>query len=448
MNWTPESWKSREARQQPNYVCDKAFYNVKAKLKSWPGLVNYKEIDQLKDRLAMASRGEAFILQGGDCAERFRDCTAEMIQSKLNILLQMSVILGWGLEKPIVRIGRIAGQYGKPRTQTHEWQGGREIPVYRGDAVNDYEASESARDHDPNRLALAYQYSSMTLNYIRSLCKTGFSDLFNRSNWDIGFPLSSSIGDAYEKTIEQIRGAIGFFESMGIRSESFSNLEFFTSHEGLILDYEEGLCRLYNDKWYNLSAHMLWIGERTRHLDGAHIEFFRGVANPVGVKVGPESCPDEISKMLDILNPKNESGKIMLITRFGCDHLERLDRLVTKIVQSGQTVVWSSDPMHGNSVLSSMGRKTRDFSKILLELKSTAQCLKENGSFLGGVHFELTSENVTECIGGLSKLDFDDLHLRYHTWCDPRLNHSQSLEMAFHLNEMLGGKKSFLPSSL
>jgi 3-deoxy-7-phosphoheptulonate synthase len=443
MSWTPETWKSKLAYQQPCYAYDETFYSIKGKLKSWPGLVNFVEIEQLKERLAKASRGEAFILQGGDCAERFKDCTAEMIHAKLNILLQMSVILAWGLEKPIVRVGRIAGQYGKPRSQTHEWQDGGEIPVYRGDAVNDYEATALSRDHDPNRLALAYQYSSMTLNFIRSLSKSGFSDLYNRSNWDFGFPVSSPVGEAYDKTIERIRGAIGFFESMGINSGSLSNLEFFTSHEGLILDYEEGLCRFQNKGWYNLSAHMLWIGERTRQLDGAHIEFFRGVANPVGVKIGPDSCPDEISRMLDVLNPSNEPGKIVLITRFGCERIARLEKLVAKIRETGHSVVWSSDPMHGNSVLSSSGRKTRDFSKILSELKYTSQCLKENGSHLGGVHFELTSENVTECIGGLSKLDYDDLHLRYHTWCDPRLNHSQSLEMAFHLVEMLSGKQTF-----
>lgn len=446
MSWSPDSWKKKVALQQPGYAHPDDLEAAKQKLSSWPGLVTVAEIQSLKRQLALVAEGKAFLLQGGDCAERFKDCTPEVISGKLQILKQMALLLGWSLEKPIVKVGRIAGQYGKPRSQTFELAGDLEIPAYRGDAVNDFLATAEARSHDPARLAMAYQFSSMTLNYMRSLSKQGFLDLLKGDPSSLVSSVPSSIERAYLKTMEEIKGAIGFLGSMGVEAQALSDLEFFTSHEGLLLDYEESLTRRSLGSWWDLSAHMLWIGERTRAPEGAHLEFFRGVENPVGVKIGPDSSPSEIAYLMDQLSPAHEPGKIILITRFGADRSHNIELLVRQVKASGHKVVWSSDPMHGNSEVSTSGKKTRDLSKILAELKSTTFILRDHGLHLGGVHFELTSDDVTECVGGLANLGHQDLNLRYETWCDPRLNQAQSLEMAFKLAEVLGGK-ACLPSN-
>jgi 3-deoxy-7-phosphoheptulonate synthase len=446
MNWSPESWKNKVALQQPGYARADKLRDVKKKISSWPGLVTIPEIQSLKRQLSLVAQGKAFLLQGGDCAERFQDCTPDVISGKLQILKQMALILGWGLEKPIIKVGRIAGQYGKPRSSTFEQIGDLEIPAYRGDAVNDFLATAEARCHDPARLALAYQFSSMTLNYMRSLSKQGFLDLLNVDKSSIADSVPGSIARAYFKTMEDIKGAIGFMGSMGVDAKALSDLEFFTSHEGLLLDYEESLTRRSQGSWWDLSAHMLWIGERTRSPEGAHLEFFRGVENPVGIKIGPDSSPSEIAFLLDQLNPGHEPGKLILITRYGAQKAYHLEHLVRQVKGSGHQVVWSSDPMHGNSEVSSSGKKTRDLSKILSELKTTSLILKDQDLQLGGVHFELTSDHVTECVGGIANLGHQDLNLRYETWCDPRLNQAQSLEVAFQLAEVLGGK-SYLQAS-
>jgi 3-deoxy-7-phosphoheptulonate synthase len=440
MNWSPESWKQKVARQQPSYGCGKKLEEVKRNLSSWPGLVSVSEIKVLKQHLALAADGQAFLLQGGDCAERFRDCTPEIILTKLQILKQMSLIIGWGLEKPVIKVGRIAGQYGKPRSKDFEVWGPQEIPVYRGDAINDFLPTAEARTHDPGRLGLAYQFSSMTLNFMRSISKQGFTDLLQTKSPPLVQSVHPLIASAYQKTMDDIKGALGFVESMGVNAVALSNLEFFTSHEGLLLDYEEALTRRSHGSWYDLSSHMLWIGERTRSLDEAHVEFFRGVENPIGIKIGPDFSSSEIVKMLDQLNPHHESGKIILITRFGAEKAEDIGNLAGQVKASGHQVVWSCDPMHGNSEMSHSGKKTRDVSKVLSELQTTTWALKDQQLSLGGVHFELTSDDVTECIGGLGNLGHEDLNLRYETWCDPRLNQAQALEMAFKLVEVLGGK--------
>jgi 3-deoxy-7-phosphoheptulonate synthase len=408
MEWSPESWKKKQSLQQPSYKDQALLGQIKSQIALWPGLVYSNEIDQLKSQLRAVEAGESFILQGGDCAERFQDCTPEIITSKLRILLQMSLILGWGLRKSIVKIGRIAGQYGKPRSQMFEMSEGKEIPVYRGDAVNGYLACLSERDHDPSRLALAYQHSSMTLNFIRSLTGSGFADLHNREAWDIGFENNNPIVKAYSQTISQIRSAIGFMESMGISSKDLSKPDFYTSHEGLLLDYEEALTRRSSGSWYDFSAHMLWIGERTRQIDGAHVEFFRGVANPIGVKVGPESRGEDLSALLDILNPHNESGKIILVSRFGKDRIGELQPIVSRMKAEGRRLIWSADPMHGNSFVSANGKKTREFSSILSELKQTSEIQTSEKHHLGGVQFELTADPVTECVGGVASIDHSD----------------------------------------
>jgi len=452
MTWTPQSWKNKQTMQQPCYNDSGLLEQVKLQIMQWPGLVYSNEIEQLKAQLRLVESGEAFILQGGDCAERFQDCTPEIITNKLKILLQMSLILGWGMRKSIIKIGRMAGQYGKPRSQLFEVSDGTEIPVYRGDAVNGYSCTPQDREHDPRRLALAYQHSSMTLNFIRSLAGSGFAELHNKDAWEIGNDQSSAIITAYAQTIAQIRSAIGFIESMGISSKDLSKLDFYTSHEGLLLDYEESLTRRSSGRWYNFSAHLLWIGERTRQIEGAHVEFFRGVANPIGIKIGPESVPEDISLLLDKINPQNESGKIILVSRFGKDRIFELDSFVRRMKQEGRRLIWSSDPMHGNSFVSATGKKTREFSSILSELKQTSEILTSEGLNLGGVHFELTADPVTECVGGVANVNQHDLNRSYETWCDPRLNHSQSLEMAYHLVDFLAcpsSKKPFhsLPSS-
>ncbi len=438
--WSPDSWRKKVALQQPSYACGEKLDEVKRNLSSWPGLVSVPEIQSLKQHFSLAAQGQAFLLQGGDCAERFRDCTPEVIASKLQILKQMALIIGWGLEKPVIKVGRIAGQYGKPRSQAFELCAQQEIPVYRGDAVNDFHPSFGARTHDPARLGLAYQFSSMTLNFMRTLSKQGFSDLLNSKTIPLAPSVPHAVVSAYQKTMEDIKGALGFMESMGVDAAAISSLEFFTSHEGLLLDYEEALTRRSNGSWYDLSAHMLWIGERTRSLDGAHMEFFRGVANPIGIKIGPDFSGSEVVKMLDQLNPDHEAGKVVFITRFGADRAEGIHALAREVKASGHQVVWSSDPMHGNSEMSTSGKKTRSVSKILSELQTTVLALNDHRLPLGGVHFELTSDDVTECIGGLARLGHQDLDLRYETWCDPRLNQAQALEMAFSLVDVLGGK--------
>ena len=394
----------------------------------------------MRKQLAACSRGEAFILQGGDCAERFLDCNENTITSKLKILLQMSVVLCHGARKPILRIGRIAGQYGKPRSSATEIIDGLEIPVYRGDNVNSYVANENARKPNPTRLLTGYHMSSLTINYVRALTKGGFADLHHPENWDLSFVDKSKQDKKYRKIINDIQNAISFMESLGARDRSLDTVEFYTSHEGLLLGFEESMTRYVEDykSYYNLGAHMLWMGDRTRQLDGAHVEYFKGIANPIGVKVGPSSTPKDICRLIKTLNPKNIAGKIILISRFGHQLVaQRLGAYIDAVQDEGLDVVWSCDPMHGNGVKTRTGLKTRNFDHILSEVSQTFEVHKHHGSHLGGVHFELTGENVTECLGGAEDLKEKDLNSNYSTYCDPRLNNSQSLEMAFLISSLL-----------
>jgi len=439
--WEPDSWRRHPARQQPAYADPHATDAVLDRIRGLPPIVAIGEVDALRSRLVEAARGRTFILQGGNCAERFLDCNAGSIVNKLKILLQMSVILTYGARRPVLRIGRIAGQYAKPRSNDTESVNGRELPVYRGDAVNSIEPEPAARAADPARLLSAYFHSVATINHIRALIESGFADLRRPHNWDLGTVESGRNWAEYRAVVERILDAIGFMESFGgVRSEMLGRVDFYTSHEGLLLGYEEALARKDPEtgRWYGSSAHMLWIGARTCDPGGAHVEFFRGLANPIGIKIGPKMTPEQLDRLLEVLNPENEEGRITLITRFGAEQAGRvLPPLLRAVRETGRRVVWSCDPMHGNTVTLENGRKTREFSTILDELTSTFRIHQESGSHLGGVHFELTAEDVTECTGGSNVLTPRDLERRYETWCDPRLNDSQRLQMAFLIARLM-----------
>ena len=441
--WQPTSWQKKQAKQQPTYQDPKALEDVLTAIKGYPPLVFAGEVDRLAEKLAKASRGEQFLLQGGDCAESFRDCNDKAITRKLKIMLQMSVVLSYGARKPVIRVGRIAGQYAKPRSQDMEEVGGQKIPVFRGENINSYEPTSKARMADPTRLLESYHSSAMTLNYIRALTKGGFADLHYPGHWNLDFVTRSNQRQQYEKIVENISDAIAFMESLGSKEEKLNWVEYYTSHEGLLLPFEQSQTRYVPeyDGYYNLGAHMLWIGDRTRQIDGAHVEYFRGIKNPVGLKVGPSASPKEIVDIVKVLNPKNKMGRVTLITRFGANKAKTAIKPYIEAIKSEKLqVVFSVDPMHGNVIKTEDGVKTRNFDDILKELKDTALAHKEEGSILGGVHFELTGDNVTECIGGAAGVTARDLENHYESYCDPRLNYSQSLEMAFLISSMLAQK--------
>ena len=445
-DWSKESWRNFQVLQQPQYDNPEHLARVLKTLSRYPPLVFAGEILNLKRQLADVGRGRRFLLQGGDCAERFQDCTREAIVSKMKILLQMSVVLSYAARAPVVRIGRIAGQYAKPRSKDTQLVGGQQIPVFRGDNIHSFEPIAELRKPDPERLLTAYQCSSMTLNYIRALINGGFADLHHPENWKLSFMPRSSERVRYEGIVQSIHDAIAFMESFGaLKEEQLGRIDFFTSHEGLLLNFEETLTRYVESEnaFFNLGAHMLWIGDRTRRLDGAHVEYFRGIANPIGIKWGPSADPDEMIALLDRLNPHREEGKIVVITRFGHERVNAgLATAIAAVRSKKLPVVWSCDPMHGNTELVSGDIKTRDFKKILSELQATFKIHQELGSHLGGVHFELTGEDVTECIGGAEDLKPSDLKKQYETFCDPRLNYNQSLEMAFLISSILKATKA------
>jgi 3-deoxy-7-phosphoheptulonate synthase len=439
--WTPDSWKQYTALQQPEYSDQQAYEQVLGQLRGFPSLVFQGEVEHLKAHIAGAGAGNGFILQGGNCAERFIDCDTTTIKNQLKILLQMSVILTHGLRKPVIRIGRIAGQYAKPRSHSTEVVKGRELPVYRGDSVNGYEPDPEARIPDPQRLLKAFYTASITLNYIRSMIDGGFADLHYPYTWNLYSIEQTPEWPDYKDVVEDILDAIHFMESFGgVKPESLGRIEMYTSHEGLLLGYEEALTRQdeKTGKYYNLGAHMVWIGNRTRDPGGAHVEYFRGIANPIGIKIDQCCSPEEISELLAVLNPGKEPGRITLITRMGTEHVEdSLPGVIRAVKKTGNPVTWSCDPMHGNTHTVEGNRKTRSFSKVLEELKTSFQIHKDLGTYLAGVHFELTGDDVTECIGGAVDLKDEDLAQNYETYCDPRLNYAQSLEMAFLIAKML-----------
>ncbi len=450
--WTPRSWSSTPGARETQYQYPdpSALDAARTRLKDLPPLVTSWEIERLREQIAQAQRGERFILQGGDCAEMIDLCRSDLITNKLKILLQMSLVLIHGLRMPVTRVGRFAGQYAKPRsspTETKDIAGSAcTLPSYFGDLVNRIDFTESARTPDPMLLVEGYMHAAMTLNFIRSLLDGGFADLHHPEYWDLSFFHNASVSDQrraqYLNMSRTLADGIAFMQNLGEqRVEEATRVDFYTSHEGLNLYYEEAQTRTVprRDGYYDLSTHLPWIGERNRQLDGPHIEFFRGIKNPVGVKVGPTMDPDELIQLIDALNPSNTPGKLVLITRMGAKKIaDGLPRLLDKVKSEGRHVLWMSDPMHGNGITTSSGIKTRSFDDILSELEQAVDCHKQAGTHLGGVHFELTGEDVTECIGGGSGITEDDLVKNYVSLCDPRLNYQQSLELGFLLAQKMG----------
>lgn len=440
-SWSPTSWRRYPAEAQVPYPDSTALNSVLGSIADSPPLVFPGEIERLRAGIAAAARGETFILHGGDCVERFADCNPETISNKLKILLQMSVVLTYASRTPVLRIGRIAGQYFKPRSSATETVDGREVLTYRGDTVHDIDPQH--RQPVPDRLEQGYFHAAATLNYIRAMISGGFADLHHPHRWDLGEMARTDAWEDYRQIVDQILDAIHFMESFGgVNRDSLGNIDFFVSHEALHLPYETALTRTSPDHpgcYYNFGAHMVWIGERTRALDGAHIEYARGISNPIGVKVGPNTSSKALVATLEALDPDNQPGRIVLISRLGAERVRVvLPPLIAAVKESGRTVAWSCDPMHGNTVtVGAQSRKTRRFQDVLTELSETFDVHRESGSRLAGVHFELTGEDVTECVGGAVPLTETDLSRNYRSYCDPRLNYSQSLETAFLIARFL-----------
>ncbi|EGY15656.1 hypothetical protein VD0002_g6919 [Verticillium dahliae] len=447
--WTPGSWRSKPIKQAPAYPDAKLLQKSVDELSRLPPIVHPKEIVALKQHLRDVAKGEAFLLQGGDCAELFSYCEQNAIESKIKLLLQMSLVLVWGADKKVVRIGRMAGQYAKPRSSPTEVVDGVEMPSFRGDILNGFHVDE--REIDPQRLVKAYHHSSATLNYIRASLNAGIADLHRPLDWGLGHVRDPELKRKYSEAVLSLTDMLRFLHTIGAdKSDKLDTVDLFTSHEGLLLEYEQPLTRLLETpvlrsrpnepasapkkEYYNTSAHFLWIGDRTRQIDHAHVEFFRGIANPIGIKVGPTTPVDDLLALLRTLNPSCEPGKITLITRYGAAKVRSLLPAHIRAVEDSeyrQCVVWQCDPMHGNTQSTGSGIKTRKFGDIFEELQQTLQIHKEQGSFLGGVHLELTGDAVTECLGGSENLDEDDLSTNYTSFCDPRLNEKQALELAF-----------------
>ena len=432
--WTPDSWQRLPALQQPAYRDGKQLARVLAELARLPPIVVSWEIDQLKDELASAQRGERFLLQGGDCAESFADCDSDTIARKLKILLQMSVVLLHGLKKPVIRVGRIAGQFAKPRSAESETQNGVTLPSYRGDLVNRAAFTASDREADPELLLRGYERAALTLNFVRALVDGGFADMHHPEYWDLGFLQHAKLRDAYRRIIDSISDSLDFYAAIsGSPVHEASQARFYASHEGLHLRYEQAQTRYLKrrQRWYNLSTHMPWIGLRTSAPGGAHVEYFRGIANPIAVKVGEGMEAATLAELVRILNPENEPGRLTLIHRFGASRIESaLPAMIRAVRDTDRQVLWVCDPMHGNTESTPQGIKTRRFDNILAEVESAFRIHDENGSHLGGVHFELTGDDVTECTGGARGLTDLDLARAYHTTVDPRLNYEQALELA------------------
>lgn len=443
--WHPASWQTRQASHQVEYRDQHQLHEALRAVAALPPLVFAGEVIDLKKQIARAANGEAFVLQGGDCVERFSDCTESVITNKLKILLQMSVILAHGARRPVVRVGRIGGQYVKPRSQPTEVVDGEEILTYRGDGIHGFSPTKEARTPDPDRLLRTYYHSAATLNYIRAMIDGGFADLHHPYTWNLHRIENSSRWTEYRNTVEQILDAVHFMESFGsVNPERLARIAFYTSHEALHLPYEQALTRYQPQlgQHVNLGAHMLWLGDRTRDIDGAHVEYVRGIANPIGIKLGPTARPDDVAALVGVLNPDNERGRMTLITRLGRDGVATtLPPLIEAIRRSGLEVAWSCDPMHGNTIVR-LGRKTRNFEDVLEELRATFEGHAACSSRLAGVHFELTGDDVTECLGGSSALAAADLERNYQTFCDPRLNYDQSLEMAFLIAAFLRAQRA------
>ena len=442
--WTPSSWRDFPIKQQPIYEDMKKVKKVEKELSTYPPLIFAEEARRLKTQLADVANGKAFLLQGGDCAESFNAFNAQNIKSLFQVMMQMAVVMTFSGGKPVVKVGRIAGQFAKPRSSDTEMIDGIEYPSYRGDIVNDIEADLKLRIPNPKKLLKAYNQSAATLNLLRAFARGGMADLHKVHSWNLNYMKDHTLGEKYEELATKISDSLKFMESCGITSKNTAQLAqttLFTSHEALLLNYEEALTRrdsLTGD-WYDCSAHMLWIGDRTRNLNEAHIEFFRGIKNPIGCKVGPTMQEDELIELIDKLNPENEAGRLNLIVRMGASKIaDHFPNLLKKVEAEGRKVVWSCDPMHGNVEKTSNGYKTRDFANILSEVKQFFQIHKAQGSVAGGIHLEMTGQDVTECTGSTSSaITEESLSSRYHTQCDPRLNADQSLELAFMIADTL-----------
>ncbi|GGD52898.1 class II 3-deoxy-7-phosphoheptulonate synthase [Lacimicrobium alkaliphilum] len=435
--WQPDSWRKLPIQQQPTYQDQTHLKDAEQRLAKYPPLVFAAEARELYRQLGDVAEGKGFLLQGGDCAESFDEFNAPKIRDTFKVILQMAIVLTFAGRCPVTKVARMAGQYAKPRSSDLETIDGVSLPSYRGDIINNFDFTDASRQPDPQRMIEAYHRSAATLNLLRAFAQGGLADLHQVNRWNMAFVENNPLKDRYQDVAQRIQDALSFMEVVGINSANNSALHetsLFTSHEALLLNYEQALTR--NDtltgKWYNCSAHMLWIGERTRQLDHAHVEFFRGIHNPVGVKVGPGMQEDELIRLIDALNPHNEAGRLTLITRMGADNLaDKLPQLLRRVKQEGRKVVWSSDPMHGNTVKASSGYKTRNFDAILREIQQFFQAHKSEGTHAGGIHLEMTGQHVTECTGGAYKISEADLAECYQTQCDPRLNADQVLELAF-----------------
>lgn len=442
-NWNPSSWRDKPILQQPVYPNQEELAKVLQELKNYPPLVFAGEARSLKAQLAEVAHGRAFLLQGGDCAESFSEFHAKNIRDTFKVLLQMSVVMTYAGGLPVVKVGRLGGQFAKPRSSDFETIDGVTLDSYRGDIINGVEFTKEARVPDPQRMIKAYNQSAATLNLLRAFASGGLADLHQVHKWTLDFAQQSEVSKKYEELAEDIGRSLKFMEACGITSNTYRTLretDFYTSHEALLLPYEESFTRqdsLTGD-WYDTSAHMLWIGDRTRQLDGAHVEYMKGIKNPIGVKAGPSMDPDDLVRLVNALNPENEAGRLNIIVRMGANKVgEGMPKLIRAIEREGMNVVWSCDPMHGNTIKSSNNFKTRPVDSVLTEMKQFFQVHKAEGTFAGGVHLEMTGKNVTECIGGSFVVTEEDLSSRYHTHCDPRLNADQALELAFLIADTL-----------
>ena len=447
--WSPKDWRALPALHMPNdYPDAQALSAVEDELSRLPPLVFAGEARRLTQALGNVAQGNGFLLQGGDCAESFKEFSADNIRDSFRLILQMAVILTFAGGRPVVKVGRIAGQFGKPRSSAVETIDGVTLPSYRGDNINGMDFTEESRVPDPQRLLKAYHQSSATLNLLRAFANGGYADLYNIHKWTLGFVAGSPQGERYRALSEKISETLSFMSAIGVTPESqpqIRQVDFFTSHEALLLNFEQAMTRIDSTSgdWYDTSAHMLWIGERTRQLDGAHVNYMKGIKNPIGVKCGPTLEPDDLLRLIDTLNPEAIPGRLTLIGRFGSDKIaERLPRLMAATRKHGAPVVWSTDPMHGNVVKAANGYKTRPFDRILGEVRSFVDIAASESVHPGGMHLEMTGQNVTECTGGAFALSEEDLHDRYHTHCDPRLNADQALELSFLVAERLHSLKT------
>ena len=450
-NWTPQSWRNFPVLQVPDYPDAAKLASTEARLAGFPPLVFAGEARKLKRKLARVAEGKGFLLQGGDCAESFAEHSADNIRDFFRVFLQMAVVLTFAGGQPVVKVGRIAGQFAKPRSSPTETIDGVEYPIYRGDIVNDSVATMDGRIPDPERQIMAYRQSAATLNLLRAFAQGGYANLEHVHKWTLGYLKDSPASEQYQELADRITETLGFMRACGITAETAPQLrstDFFTSHEALLLGYEQAMTRVDSTSgdYYATSGHMLWIGDRTRQHDHAHVEFARGVKNPIGLKCGPSLKADDLIRLIDILNPENEPGRLTLIARFGADKVDKhLPDLIRAVKREGRVVVWSCDPMHGNTIKSTSGYKTRPFDSILKEVRTFMAVHQAEGTHAGGIHVEMTGKDVTECTGGLREVRDEDLNDRYHTFCDPRLNAAQALELSFLVADELKKEQALRP---